>query len=149
MDIVANLLRDSGYAYELILHDTPLFSVQEGAAYFHIAEGQTAPTLLLKTEDGYKALVIAGDRGKINFKEIAALVNCKRVCLASRKEVEQVTGFAAGCVPMIGLSVPYILDRRLFRYDFVYGGSGQSTRTLKVEPAALQQLNRITAMLGT
>lgn len=45
----------------------------------------------------------------------------------------------------VGLDLPCVLDISLFDYDFVYGGTGQSTFSLKIEPQALIQLNQVVA----
>lgn len=65
--------------------------------------------------------------------------------MASPKEVRKVTGFEVGSVPMVGLDLPCVLDKRLFEYNFVYGGTGKSTYTLKIEPQALKELNQVVA----
>lgn len=39
--------------FELISHDVPIFTAQEGAKNFGISVGQTAPTLILKTDKGF------------------------------------------------------------------------------------------------
>jgi len=54
------MLNNSGMEYELIYHEKPLRSAEEGAEYFHIPIGQTAPTLVLETSRGLRALVISG-----------------------------------------------------------------------------------------
>ena len=66
--------------------------------------------------------------------------------IASPKEVQKVTGFEVGSVRMVGLDLPCVIDKNLFNYDFVYGGTGKSTFTLKIEPSALKQLNHVVAM---
>lgn len=54
------ILERSKYAYEIIHHDKPILSKQDGANYFGIDVGQTAPTLVLKTEKGFFALILSG-----------------------------------------------------------------------------------------
>ena len=40
-------LREKGFAYQLLPQTRPLLSAEDGAAYFGIAVGQTAPVLLV------------------------------------------------------------------------------------------------------
>ena len=40
-------LQENGYAYQLLPQTRPLHSAEDGAAYFGIAVGQTAPVLLV------------------------------------------------------------------------------------------------------
>ncbi|MBP2636800.1 MAG: YbaK/prolyl-tRNA synthetase associated region [Firmicutes bacterium] len=148
MDSIESALKSSGCDYELILHENPIHTAQEGADYFTIEIGQTAPTLILKTDKGYLAVTFSGDRKRVDFAEIANLVGCKHVQLATKKEVKQITGCEIGSVPMVGLALPFVLDKQLLRYPFVYGGSGQANRTLKIAPNALQQLNNVVVVWG-
>ena len=148
MDSLDSILKNSGYDYELITHEKPIHTAQEGAEYFDIEIGQTAPTLILKIDSDYCALIISGDRERVDFAEIAELLGCNQAKLATRKEVKEITGCEVGSVSMVGMDLPFILDKQLFRYPFIYGGSGLETRTLKIAPAALQQLNKVVAIWG-
>lgn len=120
-----------------------MLSREEGSKYFGIEVGQTAPTLILKTDKGFFVLIVSGKRKKLDFEKMADILNCSKVNLASAKDVQKVTGFEVGSVPMIGLDLPCVLDKRLFEYDFVYGGTGKSTFTLKIESRALIELNQV------
>ncbi|WP_245592217.1 aminoacyl-tRNA deacylase [Ectobacillus panaciterrae] len=83
---------------------------------------------------------MSGNRGKVNFDKMADILDCTKVKMASPQEVQKVTGFEVGSVPMVGLPLPCVIDKQLFSYDFIYGGSGQPTFTLKIEPQALNEL---------
>ncbi|MEM5593500.1 YbaK/EbsC family protein [Niallia circulans] len=101
----------------------------------------------MKTDKGYFVFIVSGNRDKLDLKKIAILLDCSKVKLASPKEVPKVTGFEVGSIPMIGLDLPCVLDKQLFKYDFVYGGTEKTTCTLKIEPHALQELNHVVAIL--
>ncbi len=79
-------------------------------------------------------LIVSGERGHVNFKEIKHLLNCKNVRLATKDEVKLTTGFSVGNVPMFGIKLPYIIDKKLLENPFVYGGLGKEGTTLKVDP---------------
>jgi prolyl-tRNA editing enzyme YbaK/EbsC (Cys-tRNA(Pro) deacylase) len=102
--------------------------------------------LILKTDIGFFYLVVSGGRKKIPFENIAELLNCRKVKLAAPSEVKKITGFDVGSVPIIGVELPCIIDNELFLYDFIYGGTGKSTSTLKIEPQSLKELNNIIAV---
>ena len=57
-------------------------------------------------------------------------------------------GYIIGNIPLVGIPLPYILDRNLFEYSFVYGGTGVKGYTLKMNPYALEELNQIIAKLN-
>jgi len=113
--------------------------------------GQTAPTLIVKSHgealEQYYALILSGDRGRADLELVGKLLVQSAIKLASPGEVKQVTGFRIGSIPLIGLGLPCVLDRSLFRFDFVYGGMGEETITLKIEPATLAALNKVVAFL--
>ncbi len=146
MDIVKNILEASHFAHEFIYHNQPLLTAQEGADYFKIDTGQTAPTLIIKTDTDFFALIISGSSKRIKLEELSFLLGCKKTRMANREEVKERTGFDAGNLPLIGIPLPHILDKQLFSYPCVYGGSGQLNRTLKITPLALQQLNTVIAI---
>ncbi|MBO9606466.1 MAG: YbaK/EbsC family protein [Paenibacillaceae bacterium] len=144
MDQLKTILQNKGIPYEIIPHEKPIRTAQEGAAYFGIEIGQTAPTLVLKSEKGYCALIISGDRGRVNLDEAAELWGYDRLSMATPKEVRNITGYTVGNVCLV-LALPCILDRRLFRYPFVYGGTGEPGSTLKLAPGDLEKLNHVVA----
>ncbi|GIN22460.1 aminoacyl-tRNA deacylase [Siminovitchia fordii] len=141
MEKLNNILRDSEFTFEIIHHEKPLSSAKAGAGYFGIELEQTAPTLIIKTDKGYYSLVVSGSRGKVYFEKVAEVLDCSKVKLATPKEVQEVTGYEVGAVPMIGLELPYVIDGRLLNYEFIYGGTGQPSATLKIEPRALEEMN--------
>lgn len=143
MEQLQSILKGCKYTYELIQHEKAILSAQDGADYFGIEIGQTAPTLILKTDKGFFALIVSGSRGKVNLNEVAEALGCIEVKLASRKEVKEVTGYELGSIPMAGLKLPCVIDNNLYRYPFIYGGTGEPTCTLKIEPQALQELNHV------
>ena len=147
MNGLREILEKRGCHYEIIRHEKPILSREDGARYFGIDAGRTAPSLVLKTDKGYFVLIVSGSRGRLDFDNIAGLLGCEKVKLASPKEVREATGFEAGCVPLVGLDLPCVLDKRLLRYDFVNGGTGQPTCTLKIKPQALKRLNQVVATL--
>ncbi|KPU45857.1 YbaK / prolyl-tRNA synthetases associated domain protein [Oxobacter pfennigii] len=147
MGNIEDVLKNDGFLFELIHNDIPIYTAKEGADYFKIDIAQMAPTLIIYTDAGFYALVISGERGRVDFKEIKNILNSKDVRLATKDEVKTVTGFPAGNVPMFGIPLPYIVDRRLLNYPFIYGGCGQENTTLKVEPNALFKLNNVALIL--
>ena len=48
---------------------------------------------------------------------------------------------------MVGHDLPCIIDKRLFQYPSIYGGTGKATCTLKINPRDLEKLNNIVAIL--
>jgi len=145
LEELQRILKKSHYTYEIIEHEKPILSKQDGVNFFGIEVGQAAPTLVLKTDKGLIALIVSGSRSKVNFEKIADILGCSNAKLASQEEVRKVTGSQVGSVRMVGLDLPCVIDKRLFHYDYIYGGTGQSTFTLKIAPQALNELNQVIA----
>ncbi|MBD3922155.1 YbaK/EbsC family protein [Paenibacillus sp. PR3] len=147
MDELLAKLNQYDVVYEIIEHTKQIHSAQEGAEYFGIDIGQTAPTLIMKTDKGYYAVIICGDYGRVDLEAMKALLNVEQLRLAKPNEVEQVTGSKIGSVALINSGLPTIIDKQLFRYDYVYGGTGVPQTTLKLPPDAIVQLNEIVGYL--
>ncbi|MNO81374.1 YbaK / prolyl-tRNA synthetases associated domain protein [compost metagenome] len=151
MKNLKDVLEMRGVDHEILSHDKQIKTANEGAEYFGIDPGQTAPTLILYTEKGglsdYFALIISGDQGKVNFDELMNDLQFDIVRLATPKEVEQITGCRIGNVSLINPDIPTIMDKRLFRFTHVYGGTGIQQTTLKISPENVEELNRVVAFI--
>jgi len=143
MEELISILEDNQIDYEIIKHTIQIKSAQEGAEYFGIHIGQTAPTLILKTDVGYYSLIISGELGRVDFEALKELLKVQEIRLAKPKEVEEVTGSHVGSVSLINLNLPTILDRELFRHSYVYGGTGKIESTLKISPKDIEKLNKV------
>lgn len=143
MEELISILEDNQIDYEIIKHTKQITTAQEGAEYFGIHIGQTAPTLILKTDAGFISLIISGDFGRVDFDVLKDLLKAQEIKLAKPKEVEEVTGSRVGSVSLINPKLPTILDRELNRFSFVYGGTGETESTLKISPKDLEKLNKV------
>ncbi|AJY76193.1 aminoacyl-tRNA deacylase [Paenibacillus beijingensis] len=143
MDKLIAILAKQQVEYEIIEHRKQINTAQEGAEYFGIHIGQTAPTLILRTEKGYYSLIISGDYGQVDLKSMKDLLQVQEIKLAKPKEVEQITGSSIGSVSLINPGLPTIFDRELYRYSYVYGGTGVPKTTLKISPKDIEDLNEI------
>ncbi|WP_433944938.1 aminoacyl-tRNA deacylase [Paenibacillus sp. SN-8-1] len=144
MDKLISLLESEHVVdYEVFEHTKPLQSAREGAEYFGIHIGQAAPTLILKTDKGYFSLIISGDYGHVDFSLLKDLIQVEEIKLARPQEVEKITGSKVGSVSLINPGIPTILDRELFRFPYVFGGTGVSNTTLKISPKDIEKLNRV------
>lgn len=146
LEELRNKLEEHEVEYEILTHEHTARTAQEGAAMLGIELGQTAPTLIVKTPDVYLALIVSGERGRVNLEEAAALIGAASLRMASPREVLEITGYEVGSVSFV-LQLPCILDRKLLRHDYVYGGTGKAGTTLKLHPLALETLNEVIAYL--
>jgi len=147
MNQLITLLQNQQAEYDIIQHEAPIQTAQQGAALFGIEIGQTSPTLILKSETGYYALILSGDYGRVDFEPLKSLLGVNELRMAKPKEVEQTTGYAVGSVPMIGHGLPAIVDRGMHRYADVYGGTGNPNATLRIRPSDVERLNDVIAYI--
>ncbi|PEA54706.1 hypothetical protein CON64_11370 [Bacillus pseudomycoides] len=139
-------LQEHEVPFEIIHHEKQIRTAQEGADYFGVEIGQTAATLVIKSEKDFFAVIVSGGRGRINLEEVSKILGCNQLKMANPQEVRQITGYNVGSVSLI-LSLPCIIDRRLMCYPFVYGGTGEPTSTLKIDLNALEKINQVVAFL--
>jgi len=138
---LTQLLLDQNADFEILTHDKPIHSKQDALGYFKLEE--TAPTLILDTENGFMALIISGEREKIDFKQLKKLTNCRKLQLANSDVIKEKLNLKAGQIPLIGHKLPCIVDKKLFNYPFVYGGTGDLFHTLKIKPEDLVKANQV------
>jgi len=136
-------LNNSDVDFEILPNEKPILTVNDALGFYEICE--TAPTLIIKSEKGYFALLLSGDRGRIDFKQIKKILQCKKVRMASEDEVLETIGFEAGSVPLVGHRLPCVLDQHLLNVPYVYGGVGNANFTLKINPRDLIKVNDIVA----
>lgn len=84
--------------------------------------------------------------GRLDFEKLKIQLGFKKLKMADRKKVEKQTGYLIGCIPLVGLGISYIFDKKLLCHDFVYGGTGDELLTLKINPNDLIKVNEIKGM---
>ena len=60
-----------------------------------------------------------------------------KIKIADEKVILDETGFTIGAIPIVGLLLPCIIDKKLFEFDFIYGGTGDQNHTLKIAPTEI------------
>ncbi|HOI82603.1 MAG TPA: YbaK/EbsC family protein [Synergistales bacterium] len=133
---------EGGFSFELLKNERRIGSSEEGAAYWKIHIGQTAPALILRADNRFLLLVISGAVARVDLKTLASSLGVASLRMATPQEIKGHFGLTPGDVPLIGLVLPSLIDRRLLDYDFIYGGSGDPGYTLKISPQALPFLNK-------
>ncbi len=135
-------VKTGGFPFELLKNERRIRSSEEGAAHWKIHIGQTAPALILRDDSRFLLLVLSGIVARVDLKALAALLDVPSLRMATPQEIREHFALTPGDVPLGGLDIPTLIDRRLMYYDFIYGGSGDPGYTLKISPQALPFLNR-------
>lgn len=98
-------------------------------------------------------VVYANGTRRVDPRKLAERLNVsrKKVKLADADQVLELTGYAVGTVPPVGLKtqMPAFLDPAIQGYDVVYAGGGGINALLKITPAELLRVTNaeIAAML--
>lgn len=144
---ITEILESSGCPYELMENRIPIRSAAEGAAYWGVELGATAPALVLRARSQFLLLILSGAAGKVDFGALALETGIDGLRMATPGEIREQFGLKPGEVPLFGLGLQTLVDRRLLAHEHVYGGSGDPGKTLKVPPEALLVLNEGSRMI--
>jgi Cys-tRNA(Pro)/Cys-tRNA(Cys) deacylase len=141
LSAIESMLKKQCVDFEIIAHQKPIKSRKDALDLFKIEE--TAPTLILDSGVKMYALIINGSRKTIDFEAISKKLDCGKIALASSEKLLNELGMNPGEVAMVGHGLPCILDNKLFKNPYVYGGIGDAFKTLKINPADLKKVNDV------
>lgn len=130
-----------GVPYAIHVRDLAVQSAHDGVEQGFGGLENMAPTLILRTENGYMAAIIRGDT-RISYKKIKQRLQLKDISLASPEQVQQVTGSEIGSVSLINSGIVTIVDSRVAGMDMIYGGCGIPRYTLQINPQDLIALTQ-------
>lgn len=138
---IKEILEKAGCSYEIIKQNKPILSVSDAENFYPVEK--SAPTFVLQTEDGLIGCITSMQNGRLDFEMLKTCFGFEKLKMADRKRVEKQTGYVVGCIPLVGLNLPCIFDKKLLSFDFVYGGTGDELLTLKINPKDLLTVNKI------
>ena len=127
--------------YEVIQQDKPILSATDAEGIYPVEK--SAPTFVLQSEQGLIGCIVSMQNGRLDFERLKAQFGFEKLKMADRKKIEKETGYSVGAVPLVGLGLPIIFDKKLLYHDFVYGGTGNELLTLKIKPEDLIRVNEI------
>lgn len=105
------------------LIETPNIGVIEDLEKAGFDIKKLTKTLIYKADDKFYAVVVPGDR-EVNELKIRKVTKSKNVELATREEVEKITGAKLGFAGPIGLDIPIIIDSDVaFMKNFLVGAN--------------------------
>ena len=146
MDIkeIETYLKERNIQYEIIRQDKPILSALDAEGYYPVEK--SAPTFVLQTENGLIGCITSIQNGRLDFEKMKLQFGYSKLKMADRKKIQSQTGCSVGSIPLVGLGLPCLFDKKLLEHDFVYGGTGDELLTLKIAPTALLKANEIIGM---
>jgi Cys-tRNA(Pro) deacylase len=119
-------------------------TVPAAAAAIGVPEDQILKTLLFVGSDGQYVVAIACGTKRISRDLLAQASGIARPRPAGPDAVARVTGYPAGGVAPIGLTVdvPVVVDSRVETLPVAFGGAGREDLLLRIDPQDVIRLNR-------
>jgi Cys-tRNA(Pro) deacylase len=138
---VQAVLHELGVEIEIKELDASTRTAQEAADAIGADLGSIVKSLLFLADGQPVLVLVAGDR-RADSAHLKALLSARRVTIADAEQVRQVTGFAIGGVPPIGLStlMPVWVDRSLSRFETVYAAAGGPRAIFPISYSKLVEL---------
>lgn len=144
-DIIEKKLIQKDIDYRFISLPLDLFADIESNVRFHNIEmKQAVPTLIFKTENGLVAVQRRADT-KFDSKKLRQVLNVKNLRIASKEELQDL-GLETGYVPLIGLEMPFYIDKKVLDIPQIYGGGGSNNFSLRINPTDLINVNQATVV---
>jgi Ala-tRNA(Pro) deacylase len=134
-------LRDRGVKFPVIKHRRTETAAAEARAA-HLPAEQTAKTVVLRTQDGYRFAVIPASERLDAHKASAALeLGSHELRLATEQEMAaDFPQYELGAIPPFGRTPAELIDRRLLDYARVLCPDGTHDRSLLVDPEDIVSL---------
>jgi Cys-tRNA(Pro) deacylase len=137
---VAQWMVERGIVGELIRPGQPTPTVEAAATALGVTPEQVVKSLLFLV-DGDPYLVIVRGTTRVNTKKLLNTVTGKKARIATRDEVEAITGFPVGGTPPFAHRevLPVLIDQGVLTVDEVYAGGGSHDVMLRIKVTDLVQ----------
>lgn len=123
-----DLLEQKGIPYEIHEHEEVQYTAEGVAEDLGIPVAQVVKAMLVRCDGSWYVLVVVpGDR-RLSLEKVQATVGAGRVNLASKQEVERITGYTVGAVSVMGFrqgGVLTFVDRSVLELEQVVISSGR------------------------
>jgi len=134
-------LEEQAADYEIIQHPKSIKSRVDALCYFKLEE--MAPTLIIKTDIGFYAVILSGISDNIDFELIRKMLNCQEATMATKEEMITQIGMKPGEVALVGHNLPCLIDEKIHLVEYIFGGTGNARYTLKIRPIDLERVNQV------
>jgi Cys-tRNA(Pro) deacylase len=115
----------------------------DAAAEAKIELGMVTKSLILLDQDKNPILAIIPGDSKLDFSKVKEAASAKKVWLVPFNEAENYSGYLPGATPMVchKVRMKVVLDKKLTRYESIYGGGGKRTKLLELKTIDVIRLN--------
>jgi Cys-tRNA(Pro)/Cys-tRNA(Cys) deacylase len=141
---ITRILDDRGIPYRVLLHKTPVYTVDDAAEQRGVAKREMVKCILLRDKDGHYVMACVPGDVEVDPRAVRRLMpdTWRRLSFAKGKEISDVTGCPQGAVAPIGLpkGVPLIFDPLILKSAKVNVSSGDPLAGLEVDPKDLVEV---------
>ena len=139
---VAQLLRDSGVAGEIVEFEQPTRTSAEAAAAIGCTVAEIAKSIVFRgAASGEAVIVVASGANRVSEAKVAARVG-EALARADADFVREATGYAIGGVAPLGHAKPVklLLDEDLRRFGKVWAAGGTPFSVFPLTPEELRTI---------
>lgn len=125
-DDVSRFIEKHGVRGYLKKFDVEVSTVEEAVRATGSSPSEIVKTLIVRIDEGYAAVILAGDR-RVALSKVAKVLESKTIRLASPDEVREITGFEVGGVSPLSdcvKSLRIVFDTSVVEKDWVWCGGG-------------------------
>ena len=137
---VQDALQSLGLTCEVVQMQAATRTAEDAAQAVGCEVGQIVKSLLFKSQQSQQPiLVVASGANRVNEKVLGQQIS-EPVKMASAEFVREMTGFAIGGVPPIGLRHPLMIfiDEDLLQYEEIWAAAGTPHAVFKLTPDDLK-----------
>jgi Cys-tRNA(Pro) deacylase len=134
------LLEQKGIAYQAHQHEEDQYTAQGVAEDLGVSVAQVVKAMLVRCDGSWYVLVIVPGDQRLSLDKVRATVGAGKVNLASKHEVERITGYTVGAVSVMGFrqgGVLTFVDKDVLDLEQVIISSGRPDAGLALSPVDL------------
>ena len=137
---IENLLKEKNIEYKFIpLPEELSPDVPTHAAFHGIKLANAMVTILYSTEKGIIGVIKRADT-QIDETKVKGFLKVETLKFASKEDLTQL-GTEVGIVPYLGLSISYLIDKKILSVGRIYGTAGDKTMGMAMDAADLVRVN--------
>jgi Cys-tRNA(Pro)/Cys-tRNA(Cys) deacylase len=96
------LLEQKGIPYQAHQHQEDQYTAEDVAADLGVPVAQVVKAMLVRCDGSWYVLVVVPGDQRLSLDKVQATVGAGKVNLASKQEVERITGYTVGAVSVMG-----------------------------------------------
>lgn len=133
-------LKTLGIEHKILEHPE-LKSIQEVQNFLGYGLDESLATLIMKTENGFVAVIRRGDC-KLDSKKAKKALGVESLRIATEEEFKELTGVVPGAAHVLHPVSQTLIDSKVFEKEFINGGSGSLLVTLRYKSHDLKKIPR-------